>query len=151
MKPDTISLRRRHLLIAGAAAPAILIAAQCGAADNVLAAGLPAAASGGAEKLVVSGRMLDGYRKPLAGALVEVLDSGSNVSASVTTDADGRFMFTSAVPRETINYRVSRKGRETVVRQLHLVHKPGISGDQVAQLHRDDADVWRTTFGLILA
>ena len=151
MKPDTISLRRRHLLIAGASAPATLIAAQCGAAGNVLAAGLPAVASGGAEKLVVSGRMLDGFGKPLTDALVEVLDPGSNTNASVTTDADGRFMFTSTVPLDYINYRVSHKEHETVAKQLHFAHKPGVSGDQVAQLQRDDAGVWRTTFGLTLA
>ncbi len=151
MKPETISLRRRYLLIAGASAPAALIAAQCGAAGSALAAGLPASASRTAGTLIVSGRMLDGAGKPLAGALVEVLNPGSNAGASATTDADGRFLLTSAVPRAILNYRVSRRGHETVAKQLHFAHQPGVPDDQVARLQRDDAGVWRTTFGLALA
>jgi protocatechuate 3,4-dioxygenase beta subunit len=148
VKPDTPSLRRRQLMIAGIAAPAALFAPQLRAA---LTAELPASARRKVETLIVSGRMVNSHGKPLAGALVEVLDSGSKAGASATTDADGRFLFTSVVPRETLNYRVSREGHGTVVKQLHFAHKPSVAGDQVAQLQRDDAGAWRTTFGLTLA
>lgn len=151
VKPDTLSLRRRHLMIAGIAAPTTLFATQLRAAPHDGLAVLPTNASSVSETLIVSGRMLDAKARPLAGALVEVLDSGSNTTARATTDADGRFLFTSAVPREYLNCRVSRAGHKTVMKQLHFAHKPGVPGDQVAQLQRDDAGLWRTTFGLALA
>ena len=121
MKPGTISLRRRHLMmagLAGAAAPAPLFAGPGG--------------------------------KPLAGAEVEVRHAGaSGKFASAITDGDGRFFATIAAadssgrPRR-IHYCVRHEGHETPV-----THR--ISDDLVANLRRDDAGVWRTTFGLTLA
>lgn len=150
MKRETISRRRRQLLIAGASVPAALAAAQWGAAGGALAAGLPASTGRAADTLIASGRMLDAAGKPLAGALVEVLDPGTDAEVRATTDADGRFMFTSAVPRAALDCRVSLPGRETVTRRLHFAHLHGIPADQVARLQRDEAGVWRTTFGLTL-
>lgn len=146
MKPSTISLRRRHLMmagLAGAAAPAPLFAGQLTVAE--------VGTTGSAPMLIVSGRILGGPDgKPLAGAAVEVWHSAANSGlASATTDGDGRF-FTMIAPADSsgrsrrIHYRVRHEGRETPVTQR-------ISGDLVANLRRDDAGAWRTTFGLTLA
>jgi protocatechuate 3,4-dioxygenase beta subunit len=145
MKPDTISLRRRHLLIAGAAAPATLFAAHCRAAGNAPAAGLSATAGGGAERLVVSGRILGADGKPLSGARVEVLHAPSSEGTGVNTDADGRFLFATTAPvgssgPRPLRYRVSDKGHQTRATQL-----------DAAQLRRDDAGAWRGTFAVTLA
>src|SRR5882672_5021664 len=93
MKPDTISLRRRHLMMAGLAAPAALYAAQY--------AGM--AAAGSAQRLVMSGRILGADGKPLSGARVELLHPHSNDAIGVETDADGRFVLDSAgVGRQSV-------------------------------------------------
>lgn len=194
MKRNTISLRRRHLVIAGlagVAAPATLFAGQCSAPRNAPAvAELFASGNEGKDRLVVSGRIVgapDG--KPLAGATVEVWHAdesgdysadhgkiargtpdspGSPPCASVTTDADGRFVFTTIAPAEYsgrprhIRYRVSHQGHAMPVTQLYFAPARGVSDDRVAQLQRDDnfavaqlqrdnAGTWRATFGLTLA
>ncbi len=146
MKPSTISLRRRHLMIAGlagAAAPVPLLAGPLSVAE--------VEAGGSAPRLIVSGRILGGPGgKPLAGVTVEVWHAdASGDFASATTDGDGRFFttITSAALSgrlRRIHYRVSHQGRETPVTQR-------ISNDLVANLRRDDASTWRTTFGLTLA
>jgi len=146
MKPSTISLRRRQLMIAGVAAPAALFATHCSAAGNTLVAELTATASGGAEKVLVSGRILGAHGKALAGALVEALHGATNEGIGVNTDADGRFMFTTVAPTGStglprpVRYRVSHEGHQTPVTQL-----------EAAQLQRDPAGTWRGTFGLTLA
>lgn len=184
MKHNTISLRRRHMIIgalASVAAPATLFAGQSsGTPRNAPAVAEPfASGSGGKDKLVVSGRIVgapDG--RPLAGAMVEVWHSDANRNssadyskiargkqdgpgclpcASVTTDADGRFMFTTTAPTEFsghprhIHYRVSRHGHETLVTQLYFAPARGVSDDRIAQLQRDNAGTWRATFGVTLA
>jgi len=146
MKPSTISLRRRHLMLAGlagAAAPAPLFAGQFSTAE--------AGAAGSAPRLIVSGRILGGPDgKPLTGATVEAWHAGTaGDAARATTDGDGRFFATiasaerSGRPRR-IHYRVRHEGREMLVTQR-------ISGDLVANLRRDDAGAWRTTFALARA
>jgi len=146
MKPSTISLRRRHLMIAGlagAAAPAPLFVGQLSVAATE--------AGGSAPRLIVSGRLLGGPDgKPLAGATVEARHAGAaGDSVRATTDGDGRFFTTiasadpSGRPRR-IHYRVRLEGRETPVTQR-------ISDDLVANLRRDDTGAWRTTFALALA
>lgn len=171
MKHVTISLRRRHLMIAGLAgiaAPASLFAGQSGAAlhgapqplheRSALAVAEPGAGSS-EEKLVVSGRILSPDGKPLAGATIDAwrADAKGDCVASVTTDADGRFMFTALAPAEYpgrakhLLYRVSHKEYRTSVTQLHFAHAPGISGQGITRLHRDEAGVWRAAFGLTLA
>ena len=180
MKHNTISLRRRHLVLAGlagVAAPATLFAGQCGGTlrNAPVVAELFASGSGGKDKLVVSGRILGAPDcKPLAGATVEVWhadanrdyraftrgkqdDPGCVPCASVTTDADGRFMFTTIVSAEYpghprhINYRVTHQGHAMPVTQLYFARERGVPDDRVAQVHRDDAGTWRATFGLTLA
>ena len=148
MKPDTISLRRRRLMMAGLAAPATLFAAQYGGTPG--AAPVAELAAGDAEKMVVSGRMLGANGKPLSGARVKLLRADPKGDASVTTDADGRFMFTTAAV-ERIDYRVSHHGHATPVKQLHFARGRGVPGAQIVRLQRDDAGVWRGTFGLTLA
>lgn len=158
---DAISLRRRYLMIAGVAgvaAPATLFAeARGGNPRDAMVAELSAGAGSGAEKLVVSGRILGANRKPLPDATVEMwLADMNGERACVITDADGRFFTTiapmgqSSRPRH-IHYRVRHGGRETLVKQLHFAREPGIPADQIAQLQRDDTGFWRTTFGVTLA
>jgi Carboxypeptidase regulatory-like domain len=141
MKPDKISRRRRHLLIAGVAVPATLFAAQCGAAaGGALAAGMPARADGGAEKLVVSGRILSANGKPLAGARVEILYPHTNEAIGADTDADGRFMLESvSAGWRPVHYRVSGKGQSRSARL------------EVVQLPRDETGTRRGSFALTLA
>jgi protocatechuate 3,4-dioxygenase beta subunit len=161
VKIDAISLRRRHLMIAGVAgvaAPVTLFAEpRNGNPRDALVTGLSASAGSGADKLVVSGRILDAKRNPLADATVEVWQADTNGErASVMTDADGRF-FTSIAPGgqagrpQHIRYRVSHNGRATSVKQLHFTRETGFPADRVAQLQRDDTGTWRTTFGITLA
>jgi hypothetical protein len=127
MKPDTISLRRRQLIVGSlAATPMAALATQT---TNSL---LVTAAPNG--QLVVSGRIVGADGKPVFGALVEVLRAGSEATA--ITDADGRFMVaTSASTR--IRYRVSHDEHATRVEELNLA--------------ADAAGTWRGTFGLALA
>src|SRR5262249_15689388 len=108
MKSSTVSLRRRHLMIAGiagTAAPAVLNAGPVSRAESVTAKG----------DMGVSGRVLAADGKPLHAALVEIWDARSADSlASTTTDGDGRF-FAAVPPAQGsrprhIHYRVSRHG-----------------------------------------
>ena len=126
MKPDTISLRRRQLIIGTLAATPM--AALATTSNTPFA--ITAAANG---KLVVSGRILGADGKPVFGALVEMLRAGSEATA--TTDADGRFMLTTTASTR-IRYRVSHAEHATRVEQLNL--------------SADDAGTWRGTFGLAL-
>ena len=127
MKPDTISPRRRQLIIGSlAATPMAALASQAGNAV------VTAASQHG--QLVVSGRILGADGKPVFGALVEVLRAGSEATA--TTDADGRFMVTTTASTR-IRYRVSHKDHDTRIDQLSLA--------------QDAAGTWRGTFGASLA
>jgi len=131
MKPDTISLRRRHLMMAGLAAPAALYAVQY--------AGM--AVADGLQRLVLSGRILGADGKPLSSARVELLHPHSNGAIGAETDADGRFLLDAAAAgRQPVRYRVSRKGHPTRSARL-----------ETAQLQRDETGTWRGTFGLMLA
>jgi len=146
MKSSTISLRRRHLMmagLAGAAAPAPLFGGPFSATA--------VETGGSAPRLIVSGRILCGRdHKPLAGATVEMWLAGAGGEfTSAATDGDGRF-FAAISPLDTagrprrIDYRVRHAGRETPVTRR-------ITNDLVANLGRDDAGALRTTFGLTLA
>jgi hypothetical protein len=127
MKPDTISLRRRQLIVGSlAATPMAALATQT--TNSLLVTATPNG------HLVVSGRIVGADGKPVFGALVEVLRAGSDATA--TTDADGRFMvMTTSSTR--IRYRVSHKEHATRVEELNLA--------------ADAAGTWRGTFGLALA
>ena len=140
MKPSTISLRRRQLMIAGAAAaPASALASQAG---DALIAGLSTGTAHG--KLVVSGRILGRDGEALRGAQVDLVNARAEEGAAITTDADGRFLFTTAATSR-IDYRIVHGGEVTPVRQLRF------GGDHVARLDRDTEGTWRTTFGLTFA
>jgi protocatechuate 3,4-dioxygenase beta subunit len=143
---NAISLRRRHLMIAGvagAAAPAAVFAGTGGSPREEL---VVSTFVGRTDGLVVSGRILGADSKPLAGATVEVWLADSQGShASVSTDADGRF-FTAVSPAghgrpQDIRYRVSHGGRETSVKRHHFAR---------GQMQRDEAGAWRATFGAAL-
>jgi hypothetical protein len=139
MRHGTISLRRRQLMIAGAAAgPATVLASQAG---DALIAGLAAGTARG--KLVVSGRILGRDGEALRGARVELVNGRAGEGA-VTTDADGRFLLTTAAASR-LEYRVVHDGVAIPVRELRF------SGDDVARLDRDAEGTWRTTLGLTFA
>ena len=133
MKYHTISLRRRHLMIAGLAGVTVPTAVFADEVrDASTAGGLVAGWSGG-DKLVVSGRILGPDRKPLAGAMLEAWQN------SATTDADGRFVLMANVPAAgRLRYRVSRNGQMLAARDLSLAAE------------RDESGVWRAAFGLTL-
>jgi protocatechuate 3,4-dioxygenase beta subunit len=152
VKPNAISLRRRQLMLAGLAgvtAPLTGFAAQRGAAQrDARVAGITASPGHGTEKLIVSGRIVGANRKPLAGALVEAWhpEASTDHGASVATDADGRFMLTTRSPGghsgqpQPLHCRVSHERHPARVTQLHF-----------ARPERDEAGVWRATFGVTLA
>ena len=150
MKPDAISLRRRHLMIAGVAgavAPGVLFA-KCGprlegALTNAVMSGRDAVSG----ELVVSGRILHRGCAPIPGAEFEVLMPGSVTRPSTSTDADGRFMLTFTLPRETriVRYRVIHPQHSTSAGYFHVT-RAGSSAPQ-----RDEIGVWRMTVGLSLA
>ena len=87
VKQDTLSLRRRRLMIAGLvgiATPAGVFAAQFSPAASAGSADAPDAT------LVISGRVLGPDGKPLAGAAIDALPAaGNRPHVSATTDADG--------------------------------------------------------------
>jgi hypothetical protein len=153
MKPNTISLRRRHLMIAGAAGvatPMSAVAGLCGGAS--LGANAEPFAIPAGEKLVVSGRIVDSRCKPVANATIEAWHADAH-RTSVRTDGDGRFMFTTTTPsdRRHIDYRIGGNDAASGARQLHLVTGARPADGAISQIHRDDAGVWRTTFALTLA
>src|SRR5262249_30989480 len=151
MRPDTISLRRRHLMTAsvvGAVTPATVFARQWGVRPD------DALQSPEQTNLVVSGRIVgaaDG--KPLASATVELwhADAAGNRAIAIT-DGDGRFFTTIAPARyagrpRRIHYRVNHQKHATQATQLYFTPERGISSDRVTQLQRDDEGTWRATFG----
>lgn len=128
--------------------------------------------SGGKARLVVSGRILGAPDcKPLAGALVEVWHTDANgdysgftrgktddpaclLRASLKTDAEGRYSFSTIVPAEYpgrpphIHYRVSHAGHATLVTQLYFARERGVNDGLVAPLQRDDKGVSRAVFDI---
>lgn len=104
VKPGSISLQRRHLMIAGAAAA--VIPAGWFFTTRVRAANFaaPAPAEAHATTLVASGRLTTADGKPLAGATVHAWYSCAPQGANnehacvITTDADGRFVFSTIAP-----------------------------------------------------
>ena len=156
MKHHAISLRRRHLMVAGlaaAAAPAIFFASR--RADTPGEA-FTARLAAGQHKLVVSGRIRRSDGKPLAGAKVEIRCTSAGAEPIIaTTDADGRFMFTTMASTEStgrlrhLDCRVCDQGQDRLVTQLHFPRRG--SDDHEQSLQRDSAGVWRASFGLTVA
>src|SRR6185295_5498841 len=146
--------RRRHLIIAGLAviaAPAV--------------AGFPVSGSTGEAGLVVSGRVLGPDGTPLAGAAVEAWQAGelgagagagASAGARATTDADGRFMFTTTARNGydgrpgAMSYRISHQGHGARQTSVHFATAPDARAAG-AQLQRDETGTWRAAVGLALA
>lgn len=125
MKPDTMSPRRRQLIVGGLSA--MPLSALASRATGALAASMPHGDP------VLSGRIVGADGEPVFGALIEVLRGGSGAVA--TTDADGRFVLTASASTR-IRYRVSHELHETRVGELGL--------------SQDAAGTWRGTTGLAL-
>jgi hypothetical protein len=135
VKNDKISFRRRHLMIAGLAgiaAPAGVIAASYtnSGTESVV------------RPLVVSGRVVGPNGKPLAGAIVEA----SRVNT--TTDADGRFVFTTVAGKvrngcpQSLACRVSHPAHRTLENRIDF---------ERTSIQRDEAGAWRAAVRLHLA
>ena len=141
--------------VAAAAVPGAVLAGECsprvaGISRKPTVSQLSAESAG--EKLVVSGRVVGADCRPLPGALVELWGAQASLNAQATTDADGRFVLTSAVPaRGSIHLRISHNGK-VILTQRRLSPEPsGEAGTETAEVHRDEAHVWRTTLGLTIA
>jgi protocatechuate 3,4-dioxygenase beta subunit len=130
--------------------------------------------SGGRERLLVSGRVLSADCKPLAGALVEVWHADANgdysgfargkkddaaclLRASLKTDAEGKYSFSSILPAaypgrpRHIHYRVSHAAHATLVTQLYFGRERGVADELVTAVQRDDKGVSRAVFDITLA
>jgi protocatechuate 3,4-dioxygenase beta subunit len=135
-------------------------------------ADLCASGSGGKERLIVAGRALGMPDcKPLAGARVEVwhADQRGNYSqvgakqdepgcllrATIATDAEGRYRYTTILPGEYpgrprhIHYRVSHKGYNTLVTQLYFSRERGVAPELVAATVQKDGAL-AATFDITL-
>lgn len=121
MDDNRISVRRRHLMLAGiaaAAVPGALLASDCvpvatGMLRRPTVAQLVTETAG--DKLIVSGRVVGSDCRGLAGALVEVWSTASARGTSGSTDGDGRFVVTSAAPTHgKVHIRVSYNGQTLV-------------------------------------
>ena len=182
-----MSPKRRRLLLGFAGlltAPATLHAQQCrvtprDALGPFYVKGAPAqpelcaSGSGGAQRLVVAGKVVDAPDcAPLAGALVEVWqadargdysqvgakpdDAGCLLRASLKTDAEGRYSFRTVLPGEYpgrprhIHFRVSHKGYTTLVTQLYFARERGIPQELVVTAAPKDG-VLAASFDLTLA
>lgn len=149
VKHAKISLRRRHFIIAGlagVAAPAGVFAGQSGHHAPPSAKSQAGDSTAG---LVLSGRILGGDHKPLAGATVEAWQAGAATRcASTITDGDGRFMFSTITRAEyndaprPISYRVTHPAYRAVNTRLDVAAAP---------LQRDESGIWRAAVGFSLA
>jgi protocatechuate 3,4-dioxygenase beta subunit len=135
VKNDNISLQRRHLMIAGLAGLAAPAGVFAGSATQ-------GALEIAMRPLVVSGRVVDPAGKPLAGAIV----AASRVNT--TTDADGRFVFTTVAGTVRNGYpqslacRVSHPAHRTLENRIEFGR---------ASIQRDEAGAWRAAVRLRLA
>ena len=99
MKSETISLQRRHLMIAGAVtavtAGSLYTAAQFPGSKPSTRTGAASGAS-----LLASGRIVTADGSPLAGAAIVARQlCSAKEPCQTTTDADGRFLFETATPQ----------------------------------------------------
>lgn len=179
---------RRRLLLAGfglGVTPWTALAQQCrvtprDALGPFYKSGAPAtdelcaSGSGGAEKLVVTGRVTGlSSCAPLAGARVEIWQADARgdytqvgaaqddprclLRAGVIADAAGQYRYATILPGEYpgrprhIHYRVSHPGYTALVTQLYFGSGRGIPDALQAILRRDAQGVWQATFDLTLA
>lgn len=100
VKPQSISLHRRHLMIAAAAA----VVVPAGWLFTTRARAASPATTPQATTLIASGRITTADGKPLAGATVHAWYSCAPQGANnehacvITSDADGRFVFNTIAP-----------------------------------------------------
>ena len=182
-----MSPRRRQLVFAGLAGFAVIPAAaqQCRVTPRDQLGpfysknapeqtDLCASGSGGKDRLIVSGRILGVDCKPLAGALVEVWhadakgdysgftrgkqdDAACLLRASIKTDSEGRYSYTTIIPSEYpgrprhIHYRVSHAAHATLVTQLYFERERGVAEELISVLKRDDKGVSHASFDITLA
>ena len=172
--------------IAWFAAPGAAIAQQCrvtprDALGPFYKSGAPfqtelcASGRGGGEKLLVTGRVLGMPDcKPLAGALVEVWQADARgdytlvtpgkkedekclLRASIRTDGEGRYAFTTILPGEYpgrprhIHYRISHAGYTTLVTQLYFARESGVPDQLVVSTARNAQGVAQAVFDITLA
>ena len=77
--------------------------------------------------------------------------------ASLKTDAEGKYRFSSIVPAEYpgrprhIHYRVSHTGHATLVTQLYFGRERGVADELVTPLSRDPTGVSRAAFDITLS
>ncbi len=139
MKLQTISKRRRQVLMMGAgtvAAPAMAMPVIQGTWTQT-----------GVEA-VVSGQVLSAVDgESLAGAQIEIWNDAVRVTA--TTDGDGRYFVTvsAAVGTSKLNYRVTHLGHTAQITQLRL------GGAQQRRVTRvcDESGTTRAAFELALS
>lgn len=129
MKQQPISLRRRHLVIAGIAGAAVPVVVRASPAETEALADARVAGD-----LVVSGRVVDGAGRALPDALVAAAPG-----VSTMTDGDGRFLLRMHVPRR----------RRVEVRVSHAAHPARTA--RLRQFERDETGILRTTVGLSVA
>ena len=137
MKSKPTSLRRRQLMLAGAAG----IAAPSGVfALPAISGFLPG------ETLLVSGRIVDEAGKPIAGAWVAGAGgSPSETAASTRTDGDGRFMLKTEVSGAEGYVEYGTTDRRSAKR-VRVAYR-----EAPTRFQRDEQGVWRTTFTLTAA
>jgi hypothetical protein len=144
VRPSIKSVRRRQVIIAGAASlavPGFVLAADRavrGYAEDTRALEGYTAARG--DRLVVSGRVIDAASHAIAGATVE-----TDGAAPTKTDADGRFMLVVSPPamgtRHAVDVRVTHPRR--AARTAHI--------DSRALAQRDERGTRRATLEVALA
>jgi hypothetical protein len=137
MKSKPVSLRRRHLMLAGAAA----IAAPSGVFALPAVSGfLPG------ETLLVSGRIVDETGRPVTGAWIA--SAGALSTRTITrTDGDGRFMLmTELSGAETYVEYGAPEPRSSAQRRTRIAYR-----EAPARFQRDEQGVWRTTVTLTAA
>lgn len=155
MKPSAISPRRRQVLIAGvlsATAPFSVFASDCLPPGTLSLDSLGTHTPGLADKLVISGRIVDDRRNAIAGASIQTPFAEN---ARTTSDADGRFMLVvdrrSAEAAQSIGLEVTHAEHRTRVARLGLARNTNVAHDLSAKFERDEAGAWRTAFSFILA
>ncbi len=182
-----LSAQKRRLILAGlglCAAPWTALAQQCRVTPRdtlgpYYKSGAPASGelcasgSGGAEKLIVTGRVTGlPSCAPLAGARVEVWQADARgeytqvggarddqrclLRARLTADGAGQYRYSTILPGEYpgrprhIHYRVSHPGHAALVTQLYFGSERDIPEALQATLRRDAQGVWQATFDLTL-
>jgi protocatechuate 3,4-dioxygenase beta subunit len=135
MTSSIVSLRRRQVVIAGLAAaamPASLLAAQRMGGFESAVVGLTVASE---DRLILSGRVIGGAGKPIAGARVTAWRD----AAIATSDADGRFML--------VANRVADDASAAIDIRVNGRRVP--ANDQVF-VRRDEIGSWRGTLEVAL-